>query len=68
MPKDKGYSRGTKMSGMDNNSVGGKGVMGHASKSYTVDAFAAQKRDMGRMDVLPMCYRGTPEQAFGYKY
>lgn len=67
MPKDKGYSRGTKMSGMDSG-MSGKGVMGHASKSYQVNAFSAQKRDMGRMDVLPMSYRGTPDQAFGYKY
>lgn len=44
------------------------GVMGHATKTYKCDAFAAQKSDLGRLDKRPMDYRGTPKQAFGYEY
>lgn len=67
MPKDKGYGRGTKMPGMDSG-MSGKGVMGHEKKPKYVDAYSAQKRDLGRMDWKPMGYRGTPDQAFDYKY
>lgn len=54
--KDKSY----KMKGM--------GVMGHEKSPSKCNAFAAQKRDMGRVDRIPMDYRGTPDKAFGYKY
>lgn len=44
------------------------GVMGHEKKPMKCDAFAAQKKDMGRLQREPMNNRGYPEQAFEYKY
>lgn len=44
------------------------GVMGHEKKPMKCNAFAAQKRDMRKVDDRPMDYRGTPNKAFGYKY
>ena len=46
----------------------GMGVMGHDSKVYQCNAFAAQKKDLSKVDRISMDYRGTPEKAFGYKY
>ncbi len=60
MPKGKGY----KMKGYSN----GKGVMGHEKSPSGINAFAAEKKDLGRLQLIPMDYRGTPDQAFGYKY
>ena len=36
-----------------------------ASKPYKVNAFAAQRADLSRVNERPMDYRGTPTQAFG---
>lgn len=44
------------------------GVMGHDKKPMQCNAFAAQKKDLSRLQREPMEYRGTPEQAFKYKY
>ena len=57
MPKDKGY--GMKSSGK---------VMGHDKSPGKINAFAAQKRDMRKIQRIPMEYRGTPDKAFDYKY
>lgn len=68
MPKDKGYSYGSSKMDRKNNYMSNDGVMGHDSKPYHINVLAAQKRDNGRINQLPMEYRGTPEQAFDYKY
>jgi len=60
MPKDKGYAMPKGM--------GNSGVMGHEKKPKPCNAFAAQKKDMGRIQRRPMDYRGTPDKAFEYKY
>jgi hypothetical protein len=44
------------------------GVMGHDKKPMKCDPFAAQKKDMGRVQREPMNNRGYPKQAFDYKY
>lgn len=44
------------------------GVMGHEKKPKKCDAFAAQKRDLSRVQKMPMNHRGYPEQAYGYEY
>ena len=46
----------------------GKGSMGHEKSPSKCNAFAAQKKDLSKVQRLPMDYRGTPDQAFGYKY
>lgn len=72
MPTGKGYSYGSSSSksmgkkGYDHGKM--KDVMGHDSTPYHINALGAQKRDMGRINQLPMQYRGTPDQAFDYKY
>lgn len=80
MPKDKGYSYGSSKMDRERESMGMKDylkgydhgkmsdVMGHDSEIYHVNALAAQKSDLGRLNQIPMQYRGTPEQAFDYKY
>lgn len=80
MPKGKGYDyRQSKRDRMDESrgmrdyqhgykeGMMGK-VMGHEKDPKKVNSFAAQKRDLNRVDMKPMDYRGTPEQAFDYKY
>lgn len=44
------------------------GVMGHDKQPKSCNAFKAQKKDMGRVNVKRMDYRGSPDQAFDYKY
>jgi len=44
------------------------GVMGHDKKPMKCDAFAGQKRDMGRVQREPMTNRGYPDRAMAYKY
>lgn len=55
---------------MKNMSYGMKdmGIMSHEKKPYKCDAFGAQKRDMNRVDVKEMDYRGSPDKSFNYKY
>jgi len=60
MPKDKGYAMPKGMSG--------SGVMGHEKSPKSCNAFAAQKKDMGRVQRIPMKHRGNPDKAFDYKY
>lgn len=43
-------------------------VMGHASKVYSCDAFAAEKSDLDRVDWLRNGNLGYPEQAWDYRY
>ena len=70
MPKGKGGGYGSKTGGepMSYSHGTNKKLMGHDSKPYHINAFKAQKRDMGRIRDRPMSYRGTPDQAFDYKY
>lgn len=49
-------------------SRGMKGVMGHEKKPYKCDAYAAQKKDLGRLKKEPMTNRGYPQMAWDYKY
>lgn len=44
------------------------GVMGHDKKPMKCDAFAAQKKDMNRLQREPQENRGYPEKAWDYKY
>jgi len=46
----------------------GMGVMGHEKMPKGINAFAAQKKDMKKVDMKPMDYRGSPDKAFDYKY
>lgn len=46
----------------------GMGVMGHEKKPSKCNAFAAQKKDLSRVQMKPMDYRGSPDKAFDYKY
>ena len=62
------YKQGYKDRQNESYAMKGKGVMGHEKKPSKCNAFAAQKKDMSRIQAEPMDYRGTPEQAFGYKY
>jgi hypothetical protein len=61
MPK---YKQGSE----DKYAMKGAKVMGHEKSHRPCNAFAAQRKDMGRISPRKMDYRGTPEQAFGYKY
>ncbi len=49
-----------------------KGSKGAVMKSHgnvsSIETTAAQKFDMGRMQIRPMEYRGYAHQAFDYKY
>ena len=49
-------------------SYGMSGVMGHEKQPRSCDAFAAQKKDYGRVDKTSMTNRGNPQQAWDYKY
>jgi hypothetical protein len=42
--------------------------IGNTKMTFKCDPFAAQKSDMNKVQVRPMDNRGTPSQAFGYKY
>lgn len=44
------------------------GIMGHEKKPMKCDAFAAQKKDLNRLNMKPMDSRGYPEQAWKYDY
>jgi len=44
------------------------GTMGHASKVYKCDPFAAQRADMNRIKNIPFEKRGYPSQAWDYDY
>lgn len=44
------------------------GVMDHEKKPMKCNAFAAQKKDLGRLKREPSNNRGYPEQAWDYKY
>lgn len=46
----------------------GKGIMGHEKKPSECNAFAAQRKDLSRVQRKPMDYRGSPDKAFDYKY
>ncbi len=46
----------------------GSGIMGHDKSPKEINAFRSQKRDLGRMQVRPMEYRGYPDAAFAYEY
>ena len=69
MPKDKGYGQSAAKHNMKykGGMKGGK-VMGHEKKPMKCDPLMAQKSDMGKVQKRPMDYRGTPKQAFEYKY
>ena len=43
-------------------------IMGHEKQPKKCDAFAAQKSDMSKLDMMPSNYRGHPRQAYDYKY
>ena len=43
-------------------------LMKNHGNTYPIETTAAQKFDMGRMQVRPMEYRGYPDKAFDYKY
>lgn len=45
-----------------------RGDFGHDKSPYYVNAYAAEKDDLGRVKWRPMEYRGTPRQAFDYEY
>lgn len=45
-----------------------KGVMGHEKKPMSCNPLKAQQADLSRLKMEPMDYRGTPKQAFDYKY
>lgn len=49
-------------------SYGMKGVMGHEKNPSKCDAFAAQKKDLGRVQKRGMDHKGNPDKAFGYNY
>lgn len=65
MPK---YKQGYKDRQDESYAMKGSGIMGHEKAPKSCNAMAAQKKDMGRISMKPMDYRGTPDQAFGYKY
>lgn len=44
------------------------GAMGHDKKPMKCDPFAAQKKDMGRVQYRMQTDRGYPRQAMQYKY
>jgi len=43
-------------------------VMGHDKQPMKCDAFAAQKGDLGRLNMLPKEHKGSPKEAYAYKY
>ncbi len=43
-------------------------VMQNHGNTYPIATTSPQKRDMGRMDISPMEYKGYADQAFDYKY
>lgn len=43
-------------------------IMGHEKQPKKCDAFAAQKSDMSKLDMMPSSNRGHPSQAYDYKY
>lgn len=45
-----------------------QGVMGHDGGVSSIATISPQRRDMGRMQMLPMEYRGYSDKAFAYKY
>ena len=47
---------------------GSMGVMGHEKEPRKIDAYAAQTRDMGRMDYKKSIDRGYPDKAMDYQY
>ncbi len=47
---------------------GSKGVMGHDGGVSSISTTSPQKRDMGKLQVRPMEYRGYADKAFEYKY
>jgi hypothetical protein len=67
-----GASRGKKQRYKDRRDesygMSNKGVMGHDKQPKSLNVFKSQKRDMGKVDVRSMDYRGSPDQAFDYKY
>jgi len=44
------------------------GVMGHDKPPKKCNPYMAQKSDLGRLKMKPMDNRGTPKEAFNYKY
>lgn len=79
MPTGKGYGysqskmdRKHESMGMKNHNMkymkGEMGVMGHDKMPKKTNVFAAQKRDIGRVQMKPMDYRGSPDDAFDYNY
>jgi len=69
MPKSKDYAKGgnDRYMGMMKGKKGG-GVMKNHGNTSSIATISPQKRDMGRLDVRPMEYRGYSEKAFAYKY
>ncbi len=66
MGYDKSSGHNNKYMGMLKGNSGG--VMGHDGGVSSIETMSPQKRDMGRLQIRPMEYRGYADKAFEYKY
>ncbi len=68
MAYDKTSGHNSKYMGMLGGSGSSMKLMKNHGNTYPIATTSPQKRDMGRLQIRPMEYRGYSDKAFDYKY